>query len=356
MEENRKLCPYGSDEYASYLASQHWQFTKEKRIRIDGGKCYFCGTQEALAVHHLHYDNIGREDVENDLVTVCRSCHRKLHSLVSKMPSVNIANKLEPCSEAVGVVWRTKNYSAFRYLENNRTVDNAHVKRLMKSFAENGYIPAPILVNERMEELDGQHRAKAAERSELPIYYVVIDGAGETECRVLNKDQKKWSLMDHIEAAAKSGDETALIISRIVHENGDMQKNVVLCSVLNYLHPKMLSKTISRRMDYGTLDIGTYMEANERVQTMRQITDLVKDSFEGDYRLFAIVACRSIRDGIAERGKVIERLEKRPFGTMTAPTVDSAIQMFAHIYCGKNASKAKKLEYLRLCRETMGVL
>lgn len=68
-------------EYRKYLRSDHWVETRRKRKRIDGYKCYLCGKKKHLNVHHLRYVNIGNEDVENDLVTLCRDCHKMLHRI-----------------------------------------------------------------------------------------------------------------------------------------------------------------------------------------------------------------------------------------------------------------------------------
>ena len=34
---------------------------------------------EATQVHHLHYDSLGKEDIENDLQALCGECHQEYH-------------------------------------------------------------------------------------------------------------------------------------------------------------------------------------------------------------------------------------------------------------------------------------
>ena len=66
-------------EYASYIHSKEW---KELRLEIlfrDGNRCRYCGSNEKLEVHHLHYRNFKREKHE-DLITVCALCHKEIHS------------------------------------------------------------------------------------------------------------------------------------------------------------------------------------------------------------------------------------------------------------------------------------
>lgn len=56
---------------------------------------------------------------------------------------------------------RTNNYDMFKRLEGNRFVDPKKVNKLKKSINEVGYISNPIIVNEKMEVIDGQHRLEA---------------------------------------------------------------------------------------------------------------------------------------------------------------------------------------------------
>ena len=73
------------EEYQEYLQSLYWKWISGKRKEIDNYKCQFCGEQENkertnLVVHHNSY-NLYNEDI-NELITLCRDCHDKLHKLV----------------------------------------------------------------------------------------------------------------------------------------------------------------------------------------------------------------------------------------------------------------------------------
>jgi hypothetical protein len=68
--------------YNRYLKSEDWKEKRDKRLFIDNHQCYFhniknCSTTN-LHVHHIHYDNVGNENLE-DLVTVCQICHSEIH-------------------------------------------------------------------------------------------------------------------------------------------------------------------------------------------------------------------------------------------------------------------------------------
>lgn len=63
--------------YSEYLKSKHWkQFRKIASEKLEK-KCP-CGSVDRLDLHHMTYENLGREKLE-DVVWLCRSCHDCLH-------------------------------------------------------------------------------------------------------------------------------------------------------------------------------------------------------------------------------------------------------------------------------------
>lgn len=65
-------------DYKEYIKSTAWYQKKLARLKKDKYTCQKCGDTEFLEVHHLTYDNLGDEPME-DLITVCRDCHQKIH-------------------------------------------------------------------------------------------------------------------------------------------------------------------------------------------------------------------------------------------------------------------------------------
>jgi len=66
--------------YEAYLGSTAWRLKRLERLEIDGHRCVACMQAGFLEIHHAHYRNVGSEDVENDLVTLCKSCHKRTHN------------------------------------------------------------------------------------------------------------------------------------------------------------------------------------------------------------------------------------------------------------------------------------
>lgn len=73
-----------ADEYGDYLESSHWMAKRQERIALDNHKCKICGTTDNLRVHHLSYSNLGNENVEDDLITLCCECHQNIHFTIDR--------------------------------------------------------------------------------------------------------------------------------------------------------------------------------------------------------------------------------------------------------------------------------
>lgn len=78
-----------TEEYKKYMLSPEWETMKQVRKEIDGFRCVCCGrgedrTRRGLQVHHISYTRLGHEDPFNDLVTLCGSCHKKIHNYYNR--------------------------------------------------------------------------------------------------------------------------------------------------------------------------------------------------------------------------------------------------------------------------------
>jgi 5-methylcytosine-specific restriction endonuclease McrA len=63
--------------YEEYLRSPKWRRKRKDRLQIDGHACQKCGAtskQYRLEVHHLTYERLSDERME-DLQTLCVLCH-----------------------------------------------------------------------------------------------------------------------------------------------------------------------------------------------------------------------------------------------------------------------------------------
>lgn len=107
------------------------------------------------------------------------------------------------------MVNRTMNYNMFKILNINRLLNKKdslnHIKHLVDSFRENGWIGNPITINERNEVIMGQHRLVAAIIANIPISYVVEKNIPTNFIQTENNTVKKWTNPDYIHMFVESG-------------------------------------------------------------------------------------------------------------------------------------------------------
>ena len=65
-------------KYQDYLKSDLWKKLRDKVLERDNYLCQSCRKQPAQEVHHLRYDNLYCEPLE-DLQSLCQTCHRDIH-------------------------------------------------------------------------------------------------------------------------------------------------------------------------------------------------------------------------------------------------------------------------------------
>ena len=67
-------------DYHEYIHSEQWQKVRLERFRLDGFKCQLCGSGKNLEGHHVSYKHLGQPEEINDVVSLCKECHKKVHT------------------------------------------------------------------------------------------------------------------------------------------------------------------------------------------------------------------------------------------------------------------------------------
>jgi len=99
-------------------------------------------------------------------------------------------------------IYYTKDYHIFTYLKGNRDVVNKHVKDLSGEI-ENRDLEIPIIVNEKMEVCDGQHRLEAYKVLGKAVPYIIKEGLELNDIRKLNSVNRKWTMQEYLMSHCK---------------------------------------------------------------------------------------------------------------------------------------------------------
>lgn len=105
------------------------------------------------------------------------------------------------------VINLSKDYDSFKRILGNRPIYPAHVAAIVEAMRANPTMLEynPILVNERKEIIDGQHRVEAAKELNLPIHYIMRRGLRLSDTQTLNSGSKPWGVGDYAQSFADIG-------------------------------------------------------------------------------------------------------------------------------------------------------
>mgnify|MGYP003138937054 CR=1 FL=1 len=101
-------------------------------------------------------------------------------------------------------IYKTTDYSVFKYLKGNRAVNELHVRRLVEAIKEKD-LQVPIIVDEKMNVVEGQHRLEAYKIVGNPILYIMKSDVDLSDVRRLNSVSRKWNLTEYLMSYVKLG-------------------------------------------------------------------------------------------------------------------------------------------------------
>lgn len=124
----------------------------------------------------------------------------------------------------------TKEYEIFKIKECNRDIKENHVTVLVNSISTKNLLRLnPILVDENMYVIDGQHRLEACKKLEIDVWYKVEKNL-KNEDILLLQNQKKWFLEDYIKYYSKNGVESYIKLNDFISKNSLSLNKFLKCS------------------------------------------------------------------------------------------------------------------------------
>lgn len=201
------------------------------------------------------------------------------------------------------VVKETKDYGQFKKLLGNRDVSSSRVKSIKESILRIGYQPIPILVNEKMEVIDGQGRLKALEALDIPVLYMVKKGLTIDDCISMNIKMKNWTEIDYIKCYADRGNEDYKRLYSVICEYSTLPRACVYEVVLGHAfgsatHPNLLNGKVKCKEP-------TY-EMHEALRWLTAIQPFIGGNAGSVLKVLAKLNTL----GLIERDRTLEQFEK----------------------------------------------
>ena len=166
-------------------------------------------------------------------------------------------------------VYITRDYSIFKRLAGNRDISESRISKIVESIQTIGWVHNPIIVNEKMEVIDGQGRLTALQRLKMPVEYIIAEGTGNQECIYMNMNMVNWNLLDFIKSYAEQGDENYKRLLSLVERYANGNLNVISTALYR------VSKSKSREIKGGTLQVTEeqYRNAIPRLEYIKPILE-----------------------------------------------------------------------------------
>jgi hypothetical protein len=189
--------------------------------------------------------------------------------------------------QKVNEVYKTHDLSIFTQIDGNRVPSLPHIKRLSDSIRVYGMKCNPILVNDKMQVIDGQHRLLAAKEAGSFVYYIIADGYTLNEVHTLNLNQKNWTKKDYMQGYSDMGIESYMKLKLFVDKNEDYSFTdcIALCQTSGRGSSRSLTGQVNGNKLDGNAQIfehGTWKTGDmDLAQEMASKTRMIKTYYSG---------------------------------------------------------------------------
>lgn len=213
---------------------------------------------------------------------------------------------------------QTTKYDQFKTIRGNRMVNPERVQDLKKSIKVNNKLNVnPIIVDQDLYVMDGQHRLKAAEELKLPIYYIIDKNCDYGDMVLLNTHRKNWSMFDYLYYHYQGGNKEY----EFMYELWNMAKNYY--SPFSAFYIVLKSFNGEGYSDFS----GSFKDGSFKVQNKALTERFIKESFPKMKEINALL------------GKLPEKISKTLFFKTS----------YVHVLCllFKNMNKTEYAELWR---------
>ena len=227
----------------------------------------------------------------------------------------------------VATIYQTTNYAQFRHLTGNRDVLERRAARIKKSIADIGYVLSPIVVNEKMEVIDGQGRLMALQELGMPVDYVIAQGAGIRECIALNANTTNWTANNYVKAYAELGDTSYKYLQNLMKAYAGVFKIEQILAAAGY------SGNSSTRVIRGRIHIDdAKYEQAIKILDYFKLFKAVIDRTSGRKNFYYIVLAFCYGHNDVDNDRLYRKIMERQLDLLPVAKLDQALDVIESIY------------------------
>lgn len=242
-------------------------------------------------------------------------------------------NKIQN-GKVVGEIRETKDYSIFKFRDDNRVINNNHVKKLSNKMKLKGWLSSSVVtINGSGDVIDGQHRVKAAMSVGCPIRYKVSRGAGTEEMTEMNTLQKNWSPFDHLHKFVVRGNPSYVTFQRFVDEFPQYKYTEIAMFLSNSLHS--VNRDVFESGNYSVKDVNKGRKwANE----ILQLKPFGEKFYNRSIFVRAMIKVMSNKSEFIFE-EFLHKVKLRPMNFVQCGTVDQYVEMIESVYNYRRSDK-----------------
>ncbi len=212
-----------------------------------------------------------------------------------------------PVSDSViGEIYETTDYSKFRVIIGNRKVEPSRVKNIVNSIQAVGFRMVPIVVNKKMEVIDGQGRLAALRELGMPVYYIIDHDAGIEECQWLNIGCKNWNIRDFINCYAACGDDNYIALLSLYDEYSKEVGVDTVLAVADAAYTNHVNDVVKIRQFKMKI---TVSEAAKRLDYLKRFTAKVEAAGGRVREMYSAILFASDVEGV-DRDRLAEKFSE----------------------------------------------
>jgi len=228
-------------------------------------------------------------------------------------------------------IQKTEDYNFFKRIKGNRSINKAQVSKLVASF---GLTPelataVPIIINDKNEIIDGQHRFEAWKKLNLPIYFLKADNVGLKAVQTINSATKTWSPIDYARSFAELGQkEYATYLD--FKKKYKLNHNILISFMGAVANSDMHGRdNTTQNFRLGKFNIPDERKAHTLCSRLVELQEFHK---RGDTRAFAIAFRRMNESPKYDHKRMLEKLSKHSKLLKDSPYAEDYMRQFERIY------------------------
>lgn len=226
-------------------------------------------------------------------------------------------------------IYTTKDYFLFKSIDGNRTKNLIHINRLKKSMSQI-YLFTVIIVNEKNEIIDGQHRFDVIQELKLPLNYVVCNGYGLNEVHVLNQNSKTWTTNDYLDGYCNLGYSEYIDFKKFV------TKNKINNQIAIYLLSGKDNGNMIKKFNSGEFKIDNLKEAQLKMNKLHLCGEFFPQ-YKSRWFVFAMV--RLFKNKNFSFDEFLKKLKAQPTSLKVCADVAQYISLIEQIYNYRRGEK-----------------